>query len=199
AGRFRISDVPPGVYGVEFWHPRLDSLPLAPLPPVEVVVAGDDVQPIELAVPPLDRILAAACPAPGPDAEPVPSLIEQETGVLVGLVRDPRNRLPVPNAPVSLAWDRYGVGLAFDQIRTVTRPSIEGEAVTDEAGRFWACNVPLGLPVHAEATLPDGRTLAATVRATSPLHVFTLGSPSPAGAVAARSPDPAAAAPAGEG
>lgn len=196
AGRFRISDVPPGVYGVEFWHPRLDSLPLAPLPPVEVVVAGDDVQPIELAVPPLDRILAAACPAPGPDAEPVPGLIHQETGVLVGLVRDPRTRLPVPHAPVSLAWDRYGVGFSGDQIRTVNHASIEGDAVTDEVGRFWVCNVPLELPIRAEAKLPDGRTLAATVRATPPLHVFAMDTPSPAGAVAARSPDQAAAAPA---
>ena len=199
AGRFRIGDVPPGVYGVEFWHPRLDSLPVAALPPVEVTATSGDTEPIELAVPPLDRILAAACPAPGPDAEPVPGLIDQETGVLVGLVRDPRTGLPVPHAPVSLAWDRYGVGLSGDRMRTVTRASIEGEAVTDEAGRFWACNVPLELPIRAEATLPDGRTLAATVRAGSRLHVFTLDAPSPAGTIAGRSPDQDAAAPAGAG
>lgn len=197
AGRFRISDVPPGVYGVEFWHTRLDSLPLAALPPVEVVVTTDNVEPIELAVPPLDRILATACPAPDPDAEPVPGLIEQETGVLVVLVRDPRTGLPVPRVPVSFAWNRHGVSLSSGRIRTVNRASIEGEAVTDEAGRFWVCNVPLELPIRTEATLPDGRTLAATVRATAPLHLFTLDSPSPAGAVAARSPDEAAPLPAG--
>src|SRR5690606_33312388 len=51
AGRFRFSEIPPGVYGVEFWHPRLDSLPVAALPSVEIAVTEGDTGPIALALP----------------------------------------------------------------------------------------------------------------------------------------------------
>lgn len=85
-GRFRLTGVPAGTYGAEFSHPRLDSLPLAALPPVEVVFeAGQEAQ-VELTVPPLDRILAAACPAPEADSTRT-AVWGIEFGVLVGRLR----------------------------------------------------------------------------------------------------------------
>lgn len=175
AGRFRIDEVPPGIYGIEFTHPRLDSLPVAALPPVEVTVTADSVVPIVLAVPSLGRILAAACPAPDGDAAHPGTLPGEPTGVLVGMVRDPRTGLAVSNAPVTLAWSRYDVGPTDERTVAVARASWNGEAVTSESGRFWTCNLPRDIPIHARATLPDGRPLETMLRITSPIQVVTLG------------------------
>lgn len=182
AGRFRFSEIPPGVYGVEFWHPRLDSLPVAALPSVEIAVTEGDIGPIELAVPPLDRILAEACPVLDPDVMPSVVRPGEPTGVVVGTVRDPETGLLVAGAPVAIQWARDDVSYAGGQPVMVRRVPLEARTVTGENGRFWVCYLPFDIPIRAMAALPDGRTIETTFSVSRPIEVITLDAPRPADA-----------------
>jgi hypothetical protein len=149
-GRFRIRGVPEGRYSVRFTHPRLDSLGVGELPARVVVLGPDEPAEVRLAVPPLARILANACPATGRSAWEVRRLPGAEVGILVGTVRDSLTGEPIPGATVTAQWNHYGL----DNVGrwTVVREGKTGFGVrSDGRGRYWMCEVPARIPVTLQA------------------------------------------------
>jgi hypothetical protein len=198
-GRFRLTGVPAGTYGAEFSHPRLDSLPISALPPTEVVLEAGRETWVELAIPPLSTILAAACPPPEADEPEVGAAPGAATGVLVGFLRDMPTGRPVPGAAVhdtalsanttpaaavSLSWIEQviapGATAGTRRSATVTRQPWRVEVPVDESGRFWVCQLPLNLPIHLTANWADGRTAITSFRLNAELQLLEL-SPRPAG------------------
>ncbi len=100
----------------------------------DAVVEADGVTLVALAVPPLERILARQCP-------------DSLAGAVVGFVRDPVGR-PLPAVEV-----------------TAAEPGEPGRsAVTDEAGSFLLCGLPVGRDVTVSARVGPVASDVRTVR-----------------------------------
>lgn len=136
SGRWSLEEIPPGRYRVTFSHPRLDSLGVEP-GWTEVAVEPGSVTEVPLAVPPLGRLLARACPDPS-------------AGVVVGLVRDAAGRA-LPGVQVVVA-----AGIEEGE-------ELPG-AVTDGDGSFHLCGLPAGREVGLEAVLGPVRSGRGVVR-----------------------------------
>ncbi len=146
AGRFRLDDLPQGVFAASFLHPRLDSLGLF-VPPREVALLPGDLVELRLAVPSTASLLAAACEAPEPGAR---------TGAVVGTVRDAATGRPLAGARVTLRWSRFDIRgrnlPAVSHIPVVVHEDWEGvELETDERGGFRACGLPADTRIVAQA------------------------------------------------
>lgn len=139
-GTWTLERVPPGTYRVTFGHPALDSLGIE-AGFTDAVVEGDGVTRVELAVPPLDRILARQCPDP-------------LAGSVVGFVLDPLGR-PVPSVEVTSSQD------GADGPRTVT----------DESGGFLLCGLRPDGEVTVSAVVGPIASEPRTVRPVSELAV----------------------------
>lgn len=104
---------------------------------------------MDLAIPSLASVLAAACPEES---------LSDETGIVVGMVRDAGSGVPLPDAQVALSWSRWNV-LGEDQPRgqdtpvAVTEGRKRIEVVTDGNGQYRVCTVPVNVTVTATATL----------------------------------------------
>jgi hypothetical protein len=126
-GRFTLTDVPAGRYAIGFFHPMLDSLGVdAPLREVSV----DGVRPVraDLAIPSPARLRAAICGLRSP---------LDSSAVLVGTVRDARDRAPVAGVTVTAEWLEFSFS-SNGLVRRVPRLV----ATTGENGWFAMCNVP---------------------------------------------------------
>ena len=126
-GRYALADVPSGRYTLGFFHPMLDSLGLEP-PLREVFV--DDGRPVraDLGIPSPARLRAAIC---------TESSTPLTGAVVIGVVRDARDRAPVAGALVSGEW----LELAFRReglARRIPRLVV----TTGESGRFAICHLP---------------------------------------------------------
>jgi hypothetical protein len=126
-GWFRFSDVPDGRYLLGFFHPMLDSLGLEPMSR-EVEVAGPRPVRADLAIPSAARLSAAVCGnMTGPDSG----------AVVIGIVRDARDRAPVGRATVIAEW------LELTLSREGYKRHVPRLLVTTGAnGWFALCNVP---------------------------------------------------------
>lgn len=134
-GAFRIDRVPEGSYSLGFLHPRLEELGIL-LPPRPVTLARGGEASAELAIPSLTTALALGC-ARDPRS--------RESGVLVGLVRDPGTGVPLPDARVTL---RYTEGGGVPRQLSVT---------TDAEGKYQFCAGPVGeVQVRAELMQRQG-------------------------------------------
>lgn len=170
-GQFRLPGIPTGTYGVILSHPRLDSLPLAATPPVEVVLESGGELEVDLAVPPLERILAAAC-EPG-DESPDDADSKTESGVLVGrLLGLSPDR--ASSARVSLRWVEEGITRRGAHGVAVLREPWEVELPVDERGRFWVCELPLNTLIRISATWGDGQSTGASTRLRTTLQYLEL-------------------------
>lgn len=183
-GRFRLEDLPEGRYAVTFEHPRLDSLGVTSIAPREVDLRPDRETEVDLAIPSMSHLLAAACPAPGLSARESGRMPGDEVGILVGTVRDSVTGQALPGAKVTATWSRY----TYQQERGLARTSVGErqagfEATTDERGRYRMCEVPALIPVRLQASFL-GRTGEAVevrlVRETPTLRDLSLGLASPA-------------------
>lgn len=128
-GRFTFRDIPRGRYTIGFLHPVLDTLGVeAPARQVEV----DGTQPVrvELAVPSPARIRAAIC---GPQAA------ADSSAVILGTVRDPRDRMPLTGATVAGGW----MEVTFSAGAISQRPAGIA-ATTGPNGWFALCGLPAG-------------------------------------------------------
>jgi hypothetical protein len=134
-GRFRIEAVPAGRAALRFYHARLDSLGFGAAP-VAVDVAESSTTDVRLATPSPATFHARLCAR-----APAPS-----TGVLLGVVRNVDDRLPIPDAHVEVAWAEW----TFDagMVRTERR----GTATTNANGAYALCGVPADVPVAVRAT-----------------------------------------------
>jgi hypothetical protein len=99
-GRYVISSVRPGRYVIGFQHQALDSLALeSPLLPVDVR-AGERTR-ADLAVPSPGRIVASLCRR-GAETD--------STGLLIGMLRDARTRMPLDTGGVEARWNVLEIG-----------------------------------------------------------------------------------------
>ena len=126
-GRYTLDDVADGRYLLGFLHPMLDSLGVEP-PPREVFVDNHRAVRADLAIPGPARFRVAICGAKaGADS----------TGVLIGVVRDPRDGAPTAGVAVRGEWLEITFGPGGISRRT---PRLT--ATTGENGWFAMCNVP---------------------------------------------------------
>ena len=126
-GRFTLGNVPDGRYTLGFFHPILDSLGIEP-PLREVYIDGQRPVRADLGVPSPARLRAAICGDPS-GADP--------GAVVVGIIRDARDRAPAAGVTVTGEWFEFSFkpeGVVHRNPRLVAR--------TGESGWFAICNVP---------------------------------------------------------
>jgi hypothetical protein len=166
-GRYRIDDLPEGVYTIAFSHPRLDSLPALPVPPKEIELRRGETIAADLAVPPIERIADLACPMIEGDRSPPGIDEDMAWGVVAGVVRDVATGQPLAGARVTLAWSEWGLRLGTPGGPGPRRAPTAGErtyvrerawtaeTTTDFAGRYAVCRLPVGVTIRASAA--EGR------------------------------------------
>jgi hypothetical protein len=125
-GRFSFGGVPDGAYNLGFFHPRLDSLGVeAPIQAVYVV----EQHPVhaDLGGPSAEQLRTAYCGRTAADAG----------SVVVGVVRDSRDRTPVAGATVLGEW------IEITYAARVATPKIPGmTAKSGDQGWFILCGLP---------------------------------------------------------
>lgn len=137
AGHFELGGVPDGRYLLGFFHPTLDSLGIeAPLH--TVVVAGHQPVHADVAIPSAARLRAAICGA-RPDTA---------GAVIVGIVRDAADGMPVAAAQVAAQW----IELAFTT-KGLRRTAPRVVAASGANGWFAVCDVPRSGTTTLVATL----------------------------------------------
>jgi hypothetical protein len=125
-GRFRIEDVPAGDYSILFFHTRLGERGISAGSQAVSVRAGVDQQ-IDLGMPSLATLVRSQCLIEGRS---------EGSGALAGRVIDRESEIALGGARVTLSWHEDGL--------TVPK---RVEAVTDQAGWYRSCDLPLGLPI----------------------------------------------------
>ncbi len=141
-GRFRLDEVPDGVFTVSFTHPRLDSLGVIAAG-AEVELTAGETSEVDLAIPSAETILVESCRAEG---------LEEGAAVLSGSVRDPVSGEPIAGATVRVEWQEV------QALEPVTRATDRWlEIVTDADGRYTACGIPSGELVQIQASFLDWR------------------------------------------
>ena len=142
-GRFTLGDVPDGRYTLGFFHPMLDSLGVEP-PPHTVQIQGHRPVRIELASPSVAQVRSAVCGA---------SSSGDSAAIVVGTVRDARDRAPAAGVAVTGEW----LELSFTKQGLVRRmPHLV--ATTGENGWFALCNVPAAGTMALTATRGEDST-----------------------------------------
>jgi hypothetical protein len=126
SGFFRVSNVPPGVYLVTFFHSRLDELGLNG-PMKSLTVSGPRTD-VELGIPTTAHVIAMHCGARA-------SL--DSSGLLLGTVLTADNPEPVVGASVTAQWFE----ISFSA-RGMVRSTPTVRATTDANGRFRMCGLP---------------------------------------------------------
>jgi hypothetical protein len=130
-GRFAFDGVPDGRYTLGFFHPLLDSLGVeAPLRAVQV--KGRRSVHADLAIPAPARLRTAIC-----DPQAAPNVGPTHGAVLVGVVRDARERTPAAGVRVVGEW----IEMSFAR-GSIGRRRAMLTVTTAENGWFALCNVP---------------------------------------------------------
>ena len=128
-GRYVLHDVPSGQYTIGFFHPKLDSLGLAPIAePLTVSAVSSESLRRDLAIPSAPRIRAALCGRGAANAAGT---------VLMGIVRDARTGDPVAGATVAVEWAEFVLGNNALQRRTPRTTVTSGDN-----GWYAFCHVP---------------------------------------------------------
>ena len=134
-GHFRIDSVPDGHYTLGVMHPILDSLDLtAPL--VAVDVSGGREATVTLTTPSAATALAHMCPGAH----------DEDSGVIIGRVRDVDDGSALALATVSTDWTEFTVTNGKSASRRV-RAKIQ----TKPNGVYLLCNVPIKVPLELQA------------------------------------------------
>jgi len=134
-GRFVLTGVPAGDHTVTFSHAALDSVGIQA--PQVMVHVGDGVKAqVTIATPNGATLVKAMCSGQR----------DEQTGLLLGAVRDVDTGAPLPGARVSSRWfeltiDRQGPHYA----------TLETSATADAGGVFRLCGVPADIPVLVRA------------------------------------------------
>ncbi|MCZ6917400.1 MAG: carboxypeptidase regulatory-like domain-containing protein [Gemmatimonadetes bacterium] len=124
SGRFVLSGLMGGEYGVTFTHPRLDSLRFTmPATAVELVRGANEF--VELEVPGPSDVFSVVCPGVAPSLRGI-----------VGKVSYSGSGAPVAGATVSAAWQDLAA-IASGTIR-----NRDASVVTDSVGGYKFCGVP---------------------------------------------------------
>ncbi len=126
-GQFAFKDVPDGRYTLGFYHPMLDSLGLEPMQRA-VSVAGLRAVHADLAIPSAAHLRTIICGPPSP---------QNSGAVVIGIVRDARDRSPAAGVTVAAEWVEYSLGKGG-----LIRRAPRRVTTTKESGWFGLCNVP---------------------------------------------------------
>lgn len=149
SGRFMLSGVPRGHYRIGFLHPLLDSIGIEP-PQRDLQVRGDSLVRADLAIPSPERLLAAFCGR---------SAVADSSAVIVGSVRNARDRLPVEGATVSGEWLELSFGPGG-----ISRRIARIAATSGTGGWFALCDVPRGGVMELVARHGDDSTAVIEVQ-----------------------------------
>jgi hypothetical protein len=127
AGRYSFADLPSGRYMLGFLHPVLDSIGVdLPLSHVDLTDGATIIA--DLGIPSARRMRRAICGA---------GAVGDSGGVVIGTVRQARDRASVPRARVVAEWSE--LALTSRGLRpTIARRTTESSA----SGWFALCNVP---------------------------------------------------------
>lgn len=148
SGFFRVTDVPPGMYLITFFHSRLDELGLnGPVKSVNVSGARTDV---ELGIPGTRRVIALHCGGRIANAD--------SSGLLLGTVVQAERPDPVAGAVVTAQWFE----LSFSS-RGMVRSTPTVRATTDPNGHFSLCGLPPDGTLSVWARLGNATTGAVNV------------------------------------
>lgn len=131
AGRFTISDVPPGDYSALFFHTVLGEMGASP-GPVPVTVLPSTAHEIALATPGMATILGMQC---------LMRERPEHVGAVAGRVWDAASQVPLSGAHVTLSWNVE----ESDDPRSV-------DAWTTAEGWYSTCAVPAEVPVLVSAS-----------------------------------------------
>ena len=134
-GRFRITGVGDGAHTLTFSHPAFDTAGVQ-APQVAVSVTGSSKAQATIAMPRGVTLINASCP--GPRAE--------QTGLLLGVVRDVENGQPLSGARVVSRWFEITIGTKGPRYET-----LETSATADQNGVFRLCGIPADIPVLVRA------------------------------------------------
>jgi Carboxypeptidase regulatory-like domain len=142
-GRYTLTNLPDGRYTIGFFHPMLDSLGVDP-PLRAVNIEGHQPVHLDLASPSVGQVRSAVCGGPsGADSG----------AVVVGVVRDARDRAPAAGVSVTGEW----LEMSFTKQGLVRRtPHLV--ATTGENGWFALCNVPTAGTMALTATRGEDST-----------------------------------------
>lgn len=135
-GRFTLAGVPDGDQTITFAHPKFDSAGVQ-APQVHVHVAAPNKARVAIATPMGATLVRGSCP--GTRAE--------QTGLLLGVVRDVDSGSSLPGARVVSRWFEMTIDKTGPHYET-----IEVSTVADPAGVFRLCGVPADIPVLVRAT-----------------------------------------------
>ena len=178
-GRYAIDSVGAGRYRLTVRHAWLDSIGLAVATDTVDVVAGRD-RTIDLAVPSAATIFRASC-----HAARTPDI-----GMAIGYVRSALTGVPLVGARVSFWWSDFSIDSGTLKVRTFTRG---GFVLTDSAGAYRACGLPVGQRLTAQAQLDSVRAsgvVDAVVDSTGltiePFRVMATAPSGPSGPYAVR-------------
>jgi hypothetical protein len=142
-GRYRLTNLPDGQYTIGFFHPMLDSLGVEP-PLRTVHIDGHQSVHLDLASPSVGQVRSAVCGA-SPSAD--------SGAIVVGIVRDARDRAPASGVAVTGEWAEF----SFTKQGLVRRmPNLV--ATTGENGWFALCNVPTAGTMALTATRGEDST-----------------------------------------
>src|SRR5919106_998136 len=147
-GRFRFDSIVPGEYFATFFPPAVDSLGVQ-APVRQVRLGARDPERLDLAIPAVERVIAALCPGTQP---------ADSAAVLVGEVRDADTAEPIAGATVLASW--LDIIIDREGLRTVPQ---DVQTSTGSQGAFALCHLPDGGQVAVQAS--------ADTRATGSLEV----------------------------
>jgi len=139
-GRFEFPDIRPGRYTLTFFHPILDSTRIS-APPLVIEVGGGGPATATLTTPSAAVVHRAFCPR-----DP-----RQNTGVVLGLVRDGATGQPLANIPVVAEWTEF----ALTRGNSRWEPRSIGSR-SDSAGRVVLCTVPTDVQVLFRGQSAEG-------------------------------------------
>lgn len=131
-GRFAFDSVEAGEYLLGFYHPRLDSLGLAP-PMGKVTLAAGDSAEAPLAVVSPATVVRASCGA---------ATLADSLGLMVGRVRSATDGTPRGQAQVMATWSEVTLG---PEGLKRSAPVVRTQA--DDQGAFALCGIPAGTRV----------------------------------------------------
>jgi hypothetical protein len=137
AGRFELTDIPPGEYSLLYFHTSLGEMGVSP-GPTSVTVSADAMSTVELATPSVFTVVTSQCLFEAPT---------RETAILAGFVADGDTGMAMPGAHVSVSW----ITQEGDQRRLELR--------ADRFGWYRTCAAPANVPIIASAEFLDRQGL----------------------------------------
>jgi hypothetical protein len=165
AGTFLLPGLPGGIFQATFTHPRLDSLGVF-AQGVAVEITPGEFTDVVLGIPPSAATMESAC---------TPEELAQESGAVMGFVRESDGETPVPGATVVVMWSTFqerADGSFLERRHGV-------QTTSDDSGRYSACGVSPDATLTVEAT--SGERTSGPVQAhadrsgVAVVHLFLRG------------------------